>query len=92
MNKSLKAVGVGAAIALTTFFIVKAVKGGTEPLPGLANLNGVVTDGYNPISGVAVRLDSLTTHTGTDGRYHFSNIEPGSYNISFEKSGYLSIP
>jgi len=58
--------------------------------PPVANLYGVVTDAEtgSPISGVKVTIDGLVIQTDISGNYEFEGLEPGTYNIKFEKEGY----
>lgn len=55
-----------------------------------ATVFGTVTskDGGEALQGVQVTCGDLTTTTGPDGSYRLEQIEPGSYDISFYKSGY----
>ena len=57
------------------------------------NIHGLVTDYGNanaPIAGATVTLNvkGLTKTTGSDGRYEFTNIEPGTYTIQVMASNY----
>lgn len=57
------------------------------------NIHGLVTDYNNanaPIAGATVTLNvkGLTKTTGSDGRYEFTNIEPGTYTIQVMASNY----
>ncbi|PQJ11681.1 TonB-dependent receptor [Flavipsychrobacter stenotrophus] len=57
-------------------------------------VHGIVTDkGNHPMPGVIVRLvnDSTGTATDTSGSFSFTNVCPGSHNISFEFIGYKKI-
>jgi uncharacterized membrane protein len=55
-----------------------------------AELYGQVTDADTgqPLSGVKVSIDSLSVYTDAAGMYGFTNLEPGTYDVKFEKSGY----
>ena len=58
--------------------------------PPVANLYGKVTDastGY-ALQGVKVKIAGLTAYTNANGNYGFTGLTPGSYIITFEKSGY----
>ena len=61
------------------------------------DLYGVVTDvNGDPVSGVMVTLsgineDDLTTTSGNDGTFTFSNIPQKTHSVSFAKDGWLSI-
>ena len=91
------AIGLGVVAAAITGVILISRKAKAAPPPppepGLANLYGIVTDAESgqPISGVSVALDSHSDFTKNDGSYIFSNIAPGSYSITFEKSGYQAL-
>jgi len=64
---------------------------GMTPIPPpVASLYGVVTDAEtgNPIYGVLVTINGLTTYTDAGGNYGFEGLTPGSYTITFEKDGY----
>ena len=61
--------------------------------PPLANLYGVVTDaqtGY-ALQNVKVTIAGLTAYTDANGGYGFTGLTPGSYVVTFEKSGYETI-
>src|SRR6202167_3431975 len=56
---------------------------------------GQVTDETHAVvPGVAVKLTEVTTNTAfntttnVDGRYTFSSVAPGNYNLSFIKQGF----
>jgi flagellar hook assembly protein FlgD len=58
--------------------------------PVIANgtISGTVTDGQNnPISNAVLWLGALTTTTSANGSYSFS-VQPGTYSISCEASGF----
>ena len=77
----LALVGVVAAIALAA---------PPTPPPGRANLYGKVSDAATgqAIAGVLVALDGMQTQTDAQGNYIFTDLEPGSYILTFEKEGY----
>lgn len=57
------------------------------------SINGVVKD-YNTaevISNCQVTLGSTGENsiTGTDGFFHFNNVDPGTYSLIFKKAGYV---
>jgi len=61
--------------------------------PAVANLYGVVTDaqtGY-ALQGVKVTIAGLTTYTDANGNYGFTGLTPGSYTITFTKTGYETL-
>ena len=56
-------------------------------------INGFVSDYTNPntaIAGATVTINSkgLTKTTGSDGRFEFSGLEPGTYSISVSANNY----
>lgn len=65
-------------------------------LSGLASLQGVVSDGTDPLTDVKVSLNNTiqTAITDANGVYNFPAVFAGTYTVQFEKFGYetLSIP
>ena len=61
--------------------------------PTTGTLTGVVTDATTglPINGVTVSLSGVTTTTDSGGNYGFTNITPGTYTLTFTKSGYQTL-
>jgi hypothetical protein len=61
--------------------------------PPVANLSGIVTnaDTGGAVSGVKVTIAGLYVLTGTNGQYNFTNLTPGNYTITFEKTGYNTL-
>lgn len=58
-----------------------------------ATVSGYVTDYVNanaPIAGATVTINTkgVTKTTGSDGRYEFTDIEPGTYTIQVSANGY----
>ena len=56
-------------------------------------INGFVSDYTNanaPIAGATVTINSkgLTKTTGSDGRFEFANLEPGTYSIAVSANNY----
>ena len=53
-------------------------------------LMGVVTDATTglPIPGVSINLGGVIKTTGPDGTYNFTDITPGTYAVTFSKTGY----
>ena len=56
-------------------------------------INGIVSDYTNansPIAGATVTLSSkgLTKTTGSDGRFEFTDLEPGTYTLSVKANNY----
>ena len=66
---------------------------GLVPIPEpVASLYGTVTDadGY-ALPSVWVAIDGFTAYTDSYGRYEFAELTPGSYTVTFEKSGYQTV-
>ena len=80
--------GVIAGAIAALYFATKAKA--ASPLPGLANLNGKVTDAKtgNPIVGATVNLNGLSVPTDIGGNYAFMDLTPGAYSGSCLASGY----
>jgi hypothetical protein len=59
------------------------------PPPGKSSLYGLVklATTSQPLQGITVKLDSLTTNTDTSGGYYFTDVLPGQYSISFTDAG-----
>jgi len=86
MAKDKEKVGIGAlflAILALLFFWKK--KPPEPPPEGKATLWGIVTDAStgSPIEGIVASLNSWSYTTGTDGRYEFPEVEPGTYSLVF---------
>ena len=58
---------------------------------GLGSLEGVVTDGTDPIEGVQVSIlgTMAKVFTNANGEYSFPYVLPGTYDIEFSKFGYF---
>lgn len=60
----------------------------------VGSIQGIVTNASNsePIRGVNISLSptGLSTVTGSDGRYEFTNLQPGNYTVQGVKTGYES--
>lgn len=65
-----------------------------EQAPGMGNVFGQVTEAETggELTEVKVTLigSNLRTESGSDGKYVFLNLAPGTYSISFRKGGYAS--
>lgn len=58
----------------------------------VASLEGVVSDSLGPLTGVLVSISGVvTTTTDNSGYYGFDGLTPGSYTITFSKSGYNTV-
>ncbi len=62
----------------------------TVPPPKKANFRGKVVDAPTdaPLEGVLVTMDRLTTYTGTDGWFEFTDVTAKRYTIELSKEGY----
>lgn len=87
-------VGLGAAsaaaIGLGLWLLTRRPEEPEPPEPSLANLYGKVTDSQTgqSIADVIVDLNGLEAYTDAQGNYIFTNINPGSYTVTFGKEGY----
>lgn len=58
------------------------------------SIQGIVTESgtTTPLSGVQVSVVNLgtSTTTGSDGQFRFNNVEAGSYQLQFKKTGYVT--
>lgn len=66
-----------------------------EPEVLTGDIVGLVTErdsGTTPLSGVQVSIVSsgISTSTGSDGKFSFTQLEAGSYKLQFLKEGYQS--
>jgi hypothetical protein len=70
----------------------KGDKGDPGDTPALQNdVSVTVTDGANPIAGVAITMSPGTATGTTDaqGKYTFSKLDVGTYIFTFKLAGYL---
>jgi len=59
---------------------------------GIGTLNGTVTSGGSPLSGVSVSVPGFgTVVTASDGSYSRAGITSGTYGVTFSKSGYATV-
>jgi len=93
-KKAAVVLGAGVGIAGLIYLATRAraAPPPPPPPPGLANLYGKVTDAITgkPLAGVLITLNGYSVFTGSDGRYEFTNLEPGGYTVEFSKEGYLT--
>lgn len=80
----------GLGLALVGILGLATIAWAAPPVPGRANLYGMVTDAVTgePIHGVLVSLNGMETYTDASGNYSFTDLEPGNYVATFSKSGY----
>ena len=82
-----KADGTPATISYRTQFMSQAAV--TLVAPG--TLAGTVSAGGSPLAGVSISVPgTATATTGANGTYSVAGIAPGTYNVTFAKSGYVS--
>lgn len=64
-----------------------------QPQPGMANLNGIVTDSQTsqPIDSVLVAVDGNSDLSDGSGYFELFNLIPGTYSITFSKDGYETL-
>jgi hypothetical protein len=87
---------IPAALVLGTVGVVvltRKAKAVTPPSPGLATLFGYVTDSKNAskLANVRVSLNDHAVYTDSSGMYVFTDIQPGDYGITFDKTGYKTV-
>ena len=80
----------GLGLALVGMLGLASLAWAAPPVPGRANLYGMVTDAItgSPISGVSVSLNGLQVYTDAGGNYIFIDLEPGGYALQFSKDDY----
>jgi len=63
-----------------------------DETPGFGSVYGIVTDAdtHQPVYGASVTLSpgNLSTTTGEDGHFEFTDLEAGQYKIQIQASGY----
>ncbi len=81
-------------VCVAVFLVMTATPAWTQST-ATGTVSGQVTDSSNAvIAGVQVRLmdtatrNTLTTMTNDAGRYVFLNVSPGTFNLSFTKTGF----
>ena len=86
----------GVTFSILAFFaLILTVLSGCakDEVDMTGTINGFVSDfanANNPIAGATVTLSSkgLTKTTGSDGRFEFVGIEPGTYTLSVKANNY----
>lgn len=80
----------GLGLALVGILGLATIAWAAPPVPGRANLYGMVTDAVTgePIPGVLVSLNGLEIYTDASGNYTFADLEPREYVLQFSKEGY----
>jgi hypothetical protein len=58
-----------------------------RPPLAAASLSGRVTDGFNGLAGVSIIMGGATAVTDTDGRFTFTNLEAGLYELFAPTNG-----
>lgn len=61
-------------------------------MTGMGSLSGLVSAGGNPLEGAEVAIQTTTLHqlTGTAGTYNFPYVQPGTYQVTCTKLGYVT--
>ena len=64
----------------------------SDPVDTTGSISGIIRDALNsnPLQGAIVTLSpsGQSTTTGTDGRYQFSNVEMGDYEVNVARTDY----
>ncbi|MFO7660942.1 MAG: carboxypeptidase-like regulatory domain-containing protein, partial [Candidatus Cloacimonadaceae bacterium] len=60
---------------------------------GMGSLSGLVTSGGNPLEGANIVVETTPLHqlTNTAGTYNFPYVQPGTYNVTCSKLGYMNM-
>lgn len=81
-------------IFLFMFLVALTISCTEEERDYTGNIQGIVTESgtTTPLSGVQVNVVNLgtSTTTGSDGQFHFNNIDADSYQLQFKKTGYVT--
>lgn len=83
-----------ATVLASKFDTDKVASISIQMLSAAAKVMGTVTDAKNnnvPLEGVTVKLGSLTTTTGSDGKYLFESLIVDNYTITFSKANYVAV-
>jgi protocatechuate 3,4-dioxygenase beta subunit len=76
-----------ATVALGENTVVDA-----ELAPVLGSIDGTVRDVHGPLSGVSVSIqDGPSTATDASGKYSLPSLPLGTYQVDYEKDGYLTV-
>ena len=101
MKSSRRLIPAGLSTKFTAFLclgiLLVCVSGAWGQTSTVGTVAGIVTDESNAaVPGAEVKITETATNiaqstvSNTDGRYVFSSIPPGTYNISFTKQGFNS--
>lgn len=75
-------------------FIGLSIGCSSDETPSFGSVYGIITDAdtNEPIRGAEVVLapGNLSSITGSDGRYEFTNLEPNQYKLQVRASGYTT--
>ena len=75
-------------------FISLAIGCSSDETPSFGSVYGIITNAKTnePIRGAEVVLapGNLSSITGTDGRYEFTDLESGQYKLQVRASGYTT--
>jgi len=87
VDKKVAGIAIGAGLIGAAIWIAAS-----KSSPKSASLQGNVWDAGSgdPIANATVTLNDYSTTTDVYGNYSIANITPGSYTLTFTKSGYES--
>lgn len=83
-----------ATVLASKFDANKVATISIQMVSAAAKVMGTVTDAKNnnaPLAGATVKLGSLTTTTGSDGKYLFESLIVDNYTITFSKTNYVAV-
>ncbi len=77
---------------ISVLMIVSCTQSLNDPAEQLGSITGIIADKTTgepvPVVNVYLEPGGKSTVTGSDGVYHFNDLEPGLYTISLRKEGY----